>query len=211
MSISPQATISVGLCVFALAFTGCDEISSGADRVQEGLSELIDNLRSDNGDDKDGTQGGGDGRKGSVVNVTSPEALEAELSDPNRIVMVNFTAEWCGACKHFEPTLDAIVNRDSRITLVKVDVDASPELARSHKVRSIPDTRLMLGGREQERIIGALSFDDAWEKFPPLLKIIAEAREDDAETAGEDGQPKPSIEPTPQDWLPEGITPATGS
>ncbi|MDD8044050.1 MAG: thioredoxin family protein, partial [Verrucomicrobiota bacterium] len=39
--------------------------------------------------------------------------------------------------------------------VVKVNVDQAGELARTHKVSSIPDLRLFIGGKEVDRMVGA--------------------------------------------------------
>jgi len=211
MQSRPPYFLRLGALTTALVFalTSCDKIESSATRAQEGLSELVDNLRNKTEEYEGETHLTGNGSPGTIVSVKSETELEAELSHPSKIVVVSFTSPTCPACDYFEPILHTIINRDSRITLVKIDVSTAPDLARAHNVRSIPDTRLMVANKQRDHIIGAVPLDDAWAKFSPLLKELS-ASADSSQKDGEDGpaQPQPSIEPTPENWMPEGITPA---
>ncbi|MBN8526750.1 MAG: hypothetical protein J0M02_15560 [Planctomycetes bacterium] len=70
-------------------------------------------------------------------------------------VLVDFHAGWCGPCTAMGPEIEALVHeRGERLRLVKVDVDAHPQLAQTHGVQSIPDVRLWVGGREAARFVG---------------------------------------------------------
>ena len=56
----------------------------------------------------------------------------------NELTLVDFFATWCGPCKAVAPVLDELSDELKDVKVVKVDVDAEPELARSHRVMSIP-------------------------------------------------------------------------
>jgi len=56
-------------------------------------------------------------------------------------VVVDFWAPWCGPCKAMEPALhDAARRFAGQVELLKVNVDESPEIARSLKIMGIPTT-----------------------------------------------------------------------
>jgi thioredoxin-like negative regulator of GroEL len=46
-----------------------------------------------------------------------------------------YTAEWCRQCQIDRPALDAL---NGRVPVTLIDVDAQPELARQHSVRTLP-------------------------------------------------------------------------
>jgi thioredoxin 1 len=54
------------------------------------------------------------------------------------IVLVDFWAEWCGPCKRFAPTYEALSNDHPDIVFGKVDTEAEQALAAKFEIRSIP-------------------------------------------------------------------------
>ena len=57
-----------------------------------------------------------------------------------KIVILDFFAEWCGPCKQLMPVLEKIAGAYAAkgVELVKVDVDKSGFIASQFQVRSIP-------------------------------------------------------------------------
>lgn len=54
-------------------------------------------------------------------------------------VLVEFWADWCGACKTIAPTLEIIAKEFAgRIKIVKVNVDQNLETTNNYKLQSIP-------------------------------------------------------------------------
>ncbi|HEU5058150.1 MAG TPA: thioredoxin TrxC [Kofleriaceae bacterium] len=72
-------------------------------------------------------------------------------------VLADFWAPWCGPCHAVAPALEQIAaRRASRLKVVKVNVDENQELAGRFGVRSIPTMVVLRGGREVDRMVGAL-------------------------------------------------------
>ena len=69
--------------------------------------------------------------------------------------LVDFYAEWCGPCKMMSPIVDEIADERTDVTVAKVNVDESSELASRFGVVSIPTLIIFKNGKESNRIIGA--------------------------------------------------------
>ena len=54
------------------------------------------------------------------------------------IVLVDFWAPWCGPCRAFAPTFEALAEANPDVTFAKVNTDEEQELAGSFQIRSIP-------------------------------------------------------------------------
>ena len=72
-------------------------------------------------------------------------------------VLVDLWAPWCGPCRMVTPALERLAERHAqRLKLVKVNVDEAPAVAARYAATSIPTLVLLDGGRECDRIVGAL-------------------------------------------------------
>jgi putative thioredoxin len=70
------------------------------------------------------------------------ERLQRDVVEPSMtaLVILQFTAEWCGPCKQLSPTLDKIAAdyADKGVKLVRIDVDQEKVIAAQFRIQSIP-------------------------------------------------------------------------
>ena len=91
------------------------------------------------------------------TNVSSVGALdfESEVIKSDKLVIVDFWAEWCGPCKMIAPLLDEVAKElPDKVKIVKVNVDQEQQLAQQHGIYNIPTLLFFKGGAVREQVVG---------------------------------------------------------
>ena len=96
--------------------------------------------------------------------------FEVEVLQSDRPTLVDFWAEWCGPCRMMAPVLEAMADEnEAQLRIVKLDVQASPELAMRYAVTSIPTLLLFVGGELKERLVGYMPAPKIMQQIAPHL------------------------------------------
>ena len=61
-----------------------------------------------------------------------------ETIENNDVVVVDFWAPWCGPCRMFAPTFEAVSEQYPHVVFAKLNTEDQQELAASFNIRSIP-------------------------------------------------------------------------
>jgi thioredoxin 1 len=106
------------------------------------------------------------------VTLVDKDNFEAEVLKSDKLVLIDFYADWCGPCRGLAPRLEkfAEANKDT-VKVVKVDVDKSLELAQLFQVRSIPTLATMKDGKGLMKTVGALPDAKLKELVEQSLKL----------------------------------------
>ena len=110
-----------------------------------------------------------------IREVTSKD-LDDVLSKYD-LVILYFTAEWCGPCISFLSTIREVAAKfmDSRIYWGKVDVDKSFAIADRYGVNHIPSMLVIYKGRVIDSIVGTMSKEKFEEKIQGYIRSYLEA------------------------------------
>ena len=91
----------------------------------------------------------------ATVAVTD-DTFEAEVTNADVPVVVDFWAEWCGPCKQIGPSLEELSDEyDGKVKIVKVNVDENPNAPAQMGVRGIPALFLFKDGQVVSNKTGA--------------------------------------------------------
>jgi thioredoxin 1 len=95
--------------------------------------------------------------QGEVVHATTKEQVHELLhAVKDKIVVVDYFAEWCGPCMKFAPSFSKLAGEYSETAVfVKVNVDQVPDAAESQEVQSLPTFVLFFNGQRQAECVGA--------------------------------------------------------
>ncbi len=85
-------------------------------------------------------------------------SFEKEVLQSDKLMLVDFWAEWCAPCRMLAPTIDAIAEQfGDNAGVVKVNVDENTSTAQRYGIKGIPTLILFNAGKEVERVVGATS------------------------------------------------------
>jgi len=98
------------------------------------------------------------------ANHINKDSFQTEVIKSEIPVLVDFWAAWCGPCRMIAPIIEELSDElDGKISVCKLDVDETGEIAETYGIMSIPTVMLFAHGEEKERIVGLRSKEDLLE------------------------------------------------
>ncbi len=95
-----------------------------------------------------------------VVEIESASDFESRLTRADKPVLVAFSADWCPACRTYDPLFEkAAAALSDKALFFKVDVNKARSLAAKYKIQYLPTTVLLRNGKESSRFSGAKGVD----------------------------------------------------
>ncbi len=89
-----------------------------------------------------------------------------DLIKSTPLVLVDFSATWCGPCQQLTPILEAVSKRmSSKVRILKIDVDKNQGIANKMNVRGVPTMILYQNGQQVWRQSGVIPENE-------LVKLI---------------------------------------
>ncbi|MBE5107565.1 redoxin domain-containing protein [Bacillus thuringiensis] len=95
----------------------------------------------------------------SIIHVVTKKELGEQLKT-DKIVLINFWAEWCGPCKMFGLVLNQLNEECSdKVKIIRINVEKSPEISAEYQVLGIPHSRLIVNNQLHDPIVGYVSLE----------------------------------------------------
>ena len=84
--------------------------------------------------------------------------FDGEVLKADKLVLVDFWAEWCGPCKMIAPLLDQVAGEMAdKVKIVKVNVDSEPQIAQQFGIYNIPTLLFFKEGKVREQVVGTVA------------------------------------------------------
>ena len=76
--------------------------------------------------------------------------------DTDKLVVIDFWAEWCGPCKMIGPIIEEIGEEyKDKVVVGKLNVDENDETTGKYGIRNIPTVLFIKNGKVVDKLVGA--------------------------------------------------------
>ncbi len=108
----------------------------------------------------------------TIIEIASVEDFNKILKNyPNKIIIIDFWAVWCGPCMFFAPVFKKLHEEFKKdFIFVKVNVDENSAIAAKYNITGIPTTLFIKNGDVVNKIIGALNYKQMKKVLEELKK-----------------------------------------
>ncbi|XP_014503531.1 thioredoxin H1 [Vigna radiata var. radiata] len=96
--------------------------------------------------------------EGQVITVNTVDSWKEQIQKGNeskKLVVVDFTASWCGPCRFIAPYFAELARRMSDVIFLKVDVDELSSVAKEWSIEAMPTFLFLKEGELVDKIVGA--------------------------------------------------------
>ncbi|GMI55603.1 hypothetical protein TeGR_g11790 [Tetraparma gracilis] len=90
-----------------------------------------------------------------MVQMVETKAEFDAIVAGDKLVVVDFTATWCGPCQMIGPKFAAMADEFPDVQFVKVDVDENDETAAACGIEAMPTFHYYKGGQKVDELVGA--------------------------------------------------------
>ena len=101
------------------------------------------------------------------------QITDATLNDvlnTDKLVVIDFWAEWCGPCKMVGPIIEQIAEEyKDKVVVGKIDVDNNVGATSKYGIRNIPTVLFIKNGQVVDKVVGAGPKNLFTEKIEKLL------------------------------------------
>ena len=95
---------------------------------------------------------------GDAITIHSSNQLEeifTAASKLSKLVILYFTATWCGPCRFMGPVYKSLSEQHRNVVFLKLDIDQQGNIAHRWNVSSVPTFSCVINGKEIDKVVGA--------------------------------------------------------
>lgn len=71
--------------------------------------------------------------------IKEAEKLYEIINNKDKLILIDFYANWCGPCKVLSPILDKLAeDYTDNIIILKVDIEKNRDIVKEYSIKSIP-------------------------------------------------------------------------
>ncbi len=97
--------------------------------------------------------------KSSKIFIGTNNNMEQLIKD-NKLVLIDFWAEWCGPCLVMNPILEEFSKNSDTIKIIKVNADLNAKTLKKFNIKGLPQFLLIKDGTEIKRHAGPMTVAD---------------------------------------------------
>jgi thioredoxin 1 len=95
-----------------------------------------------------------------MATILTDENFDEKIAETDKLVLVDFFADWCAPCRMLGPILEKIEKEmEDKIVLMKINLDQAPKTADKFNVDKIPTVFFFKAGKQVANFVGLISED----------------------------------------------------
>ncbi|XP_062377104.1 thioredoxin-like [Sardina pilchardus] len=91
-----------------------------------------------------------------IIEIEDLDGFNKALADAGeKLVVVDFTATWCGPCQNISPFFKAMSEQNTNVVFLKVDVDEAQDVAQHCDIKCMPTFHFYKNGKRIDDFSGS--------------------------------------------------------